>query len=561
MAAPDILAKLERVPAATARAVDECLSDEDVLEFANGTLNSSRQTAAHFHLDQCELCQRLLSEAAHALGTAATAPLPDELGELDETELSWHTTFQPGTLVGQRYLIRHFIARGGMGEVYEAFDRDLQERVALKTVTSTAGDNAHAARRLKAEVQLARRVSHPNVCRIYDFGTHVMPNTGAPIYFLTMEFVDGVTLGERVRRVGALPAEEARELGRQLLRGLSAAHQAGVLHRDFKSDNVMLRADAGSQPSPLILDFGLARAAEADSGSASSRNSNLLGTFGYIAPEQIQGDPHSTASDVYAFGVAWFEMLTGVLPFESTSSPAAAALARLERPAPAPSSKNPLVPSDLDAVVLGCLQRSPKDRFQTAGEALAALEALEAGARSAFHKRRIAPLIVAAALGGVAAYAAAVPSAAKADRSVWRAAVSAVNSSEHAGSSAPADTAANERTPVARASEPPADPAAVHASEPKAGARTSKPKAVVHASEPKVAARARPLEKSPDKGPGPKPNPAPAPASSAQSRDAPLVGAAEPAPAGGWEPFPVGPPSPTVSAVDGSVSALPARTQ
>ncbi len=113
-----------------------------------------------------------------------------------------------------------------MGEVYEAFDRELQERVALKTVTSTACDNASAVRRLKAEVQLARRVSHPNVCRIYDFGTHVMPDTGAHISFLTMEFVEGETLGQRVRLRGALPVEEARLLGRQLLHGLSAAHEA-----------------------------------------------------------------------------------------------------------------------------------------------------------------------------------------------------------------------------------------------------------------------------------------------------------------------------------------------
>ena len=401
MAASEFSAKLDEPRESELDA--ECLSEDEVLAFASGELSSIRLLDVHFHLDQCEICQRLLSEAAHALATATTAPLTES------DELSWHTTFQPGTLVGHRYLIRHFIARGGMGEVYEAFDRELQERVALKTVTSTACDNASAVRRLKAEVQLARRVSHPNVCRIYDFGTHVMPETGAQISFLTMEFVEGETLGQRVRLSGALPADEARALGRQLLRGLSAAHAAGVLHRDFKSDNVMLRDDASGVCSPLILDFGLARALDEGSRHASSSHPNLLGTLGYIAPEQLQGRLHTTASDIYSFGVVWFEMLTGALPFESVSSPVESALARLRGPAVAPSSKNPLVPADLDAVVLGCLRRSPKDRFRTAGEVLDALDALEAEGRRSFPKRRLIPLTLAALVGAVAAYAAAIP--------------------------------------------------------------------------------------------------------------------------------------------------------
>jgi len=479
------------------------------------------------HLDRCEICPRLLSEAAHALATTVTAPLPDDL---DDEELSWNTTFQPGTLVGQRYLIRQFIARGGMGEVYEAFDRDLQERVALKTVTSTACDNASAARRLKAEVQLARRVSHPNVCRIYDFGTHVLLETGAQISFLTMEFVDGQTLGQRVRLAGALPVDEARELGRQLLRGLSAAHEANVLHRDFKSDNVMLRADAGGGWSPLILDFGLARAAEAGSASASSRSSDLLGTLGYIAPEQIQGQPHSTASDVYAFGIVWFEMLTGELPFESAASPAAAALARLERPAPAPSSKNPLVPSDLDAVVLGCLQRSRKDRFRTASEALAALEALEARTRTAIQKRRFVPLIVAAALGGIAAYATAIPSAAKPSAEAAQATPSVAPSAAPRGLEPPTSS---EPTPAA----PPPKPVA------RATANSTPPV----------------TEKRQILGAKPTPTPAPAPELGEQRR-VPLPPTAEPVKKDGWEPFPDAPSSGSI-ATDSAGSAPPGRAQ
>jgi len=384
-------------------ASSECLSDEDVLAFADGTFDSSRYLEAHAHLDQCEVCQRLLSEAAHALATAVTLPVPET------DELSWHTTFQPGTLVGRRYLIRHFVARGGMGEVYEAFDRELQERVALKTVTSTASDSPGAVRRLKAEVQLARRVSHPNVCRIYDFGTHLMAETGAQISFLTMEFVDGGTLGQRLRRDGPLPVDVARALGRELLAGLSAAHAAGVLHRDFKSENVMLRDEPGGRCSPLILDFGLARALGEGSRSSSASAPNLLGTFSYIAPEQLQGRPHTTASDIYSFGLVWFEMLTGELPFQSPSSPVGAALARLQGSAVAPSSKNPAVPRELDAIVLRCLRRHPRDRYKTALEVLNALDAFESRARSVTLTRKITPLCIGALLGGVVAYVATLP--------------------------------------------------------------------------------------------------------------------------------------------------------
>jgi serine/threonine protein kinase len=404
MAAPLVSAKLDPLASGSDVASGECLSDEDLLAFAGGTLDSARELEAHSHLDQCEVCQRLLSEAAHALATAVTLPVAES------DELSWHTTFQPGTLVGHRYLIRHFIARGGMGEVYEAFDRELQERVALKTVTSTASDSPGAVRRLKAEVQLARRVSHPNVCRIYDFGTHLMAETGAQISFLTMEFVEGRTLGQRLRVAGPLPVDEARALGRELLSGLSAAHAAGVLHRDFKSENVMLRDEPGGGCSPLILDFGLARALGEGSRSSSASTPNLLGTFSYIAPEQLQGRPHTTASDVYSFGLVWFEMLTGELPFQSPSSPVGAALARLQESAVAPSSKNPAVPRDLDAIVLRCLRRSPKDRYKTAQEVLSALDAFEAGARHATLKRKLTPLCIGALVGGIGAYVAAIPS-------------------------------------------------------------------------------------------------------------------------------------------------------
>lgn len=377
-------------------AIETCLSEDDVLAFADGHLSITRRRDAHLHFDRCELCQQLLNEAVHALATAPPAGLHDS------DELVWSINFRPGTLVGQRYVVRQFIARGGMGEVYEAFDQELQERVALKTVTSTACDSPSAVRRLKAEVQLARRVSHPNVCRIYDFGTHVAAN-GSQISFLTMELAAGETLGKRLRRSGALPVAEARAIGRELLLGLQAAHDAGVLHRDFKSDNVILR-EGGQRVQPLILDFGLARALDHEAQPSSARNHGLVGTFAYIAPEQLEGKPFSTASDVYSFGLVWFEMLTGELPFKPSSSPALPALERLTRPVPPPSSKNPLVPPELDAIVLACLRRSSSERLQTAAEVLARLDALASQKPPPPRPRAFAPWAILAVLMAGAGY-------------------------------------------------------------------------------------------------------------------------------------------------------------
>lgn len=371
-----------------------CPSEDEVVAFAAGRLSPARRRAAHLHLDGCPQCQELLNEAVHALAVAPTDAL------LESAELAWGTQFRPGTLVGERYVIRQFIARGGMGEVYEAFDRELQERVALKTVTATTCDSPTAVRRLKAEVQLARRVSHPNVCRIYDFGTHAGPGA-SPTCFLTMQFVDGETLGERVRREGALPVDEACALARALLLGLEAAHDAGVLHRDFKSDNVMLRADS-RQTSPLILDFGLARASERTSEQSSSQHHGVVGTFAYLAPEQLEGAPHSTASDIYSFGVVWFEMLTGQLPFRARSSPALATLDRLTRDVPPPSSYDSTIPEALDALVLGCLARAPGERFTRASDVLSRLTQLSSSL-CARPKRRFLPRsLTSGLLGGLA---------------------------------------------------------------------------------------------------------------------------------------------------------------
>ncbi|MFC1641706.1 protein kinase [Myxococcota bacterium] len=344
-----------------------CLSDDDLAAYAEGRLPDWQFQAVQSHLAHCETCRRLADEGART---------QDSTPALENDVAGWNTIFARDDLVAGRYRILRFIARGGMGEVYEANDCDLQERVALKTVVSAAWDSIRAVRRLKAEVQLAHRVSHPNVCRIYDLGSHLIKGHGAAVSFLTMEFVEGKGLGERLRLGGALPVPEAQRIARQLLLGLNAAHGAGVLHRDFKSDNVMLRPETNGELSPVIMDFGLARALDTDKARVTSgANRGLVGTLGYMSPEQIEGKALSRSSDLYAFGVVWFEMLTGALPFTGESL-AAAALGRLHRPPPAPSSLNPAVPEAIDRVVLRCLGRSAAERFGSASLVLTALDAL-----------------------------------------------------------------------------------------------------------------------------------------------------------------------------------------
>lgn len=275
----------------------------------------------------------------------------------------------PGLELSQRYRIVRFVARGGMGEVYEARDEALGERIALKTVAAHSASDSEALDGLKVEVQLARRISHKNVCRIFDIGKH-QPADSPVVWFLTMEFIEGSSLAERIRAVGKLDAPEARRLAVGILEGLDAAHHAGVIHRDLKSDNVMLRALRGHFD-PVLMDFGLASALNPNS-SRVSGDQALVGSLAYMAPEQVRGEPLRAATDLYAFGVILFEMLTGRMPFEGPT-PAIAAIRRLQEPAPSVSMIEPSVPHDLVEVVRRCLERDPKRRF---GSARAILDAL-----------------------------------------------------------------------------------------------------------------------------------------------------------------------------------------
>lgn len=317
------------------------------------------------HLDDCDSCWEWVIEM---LGFA------DESNSRRGDTLH-PTMLRPGMLVAERFRIVRFIKRGGMGEVYEAFDQVLETPVALKTIISTACDNPRAIKKLKAEVQLARSIRHPNVCNVFDFWEHrVEGGARGIVYFFTMELVEGQTLSQRLK-AGPLEEPEASSLARQQLCGLRAAHVSGVVHRDFKSDNVMLRSQPrGSEV--VIMDFGLARLMPMAGGSSGNDSEQFAGSVAYMAPEQVEGRKNiGTEADVFSFGVVLFEMLTGQLPFTG-DSPWTVATRRLTDRPPAPSRLNPRVSPALDAFVLKCMSREPSQRFKDAPAALAALERL-----------------------------------------------------------------------------------------------------------------------------------------------------------------------------------------
>ncbi|MEP6655442.1 MAG: protein kinase, partial [Myxococcales bacterium] len=272
------------------------------------------------------------------------------------------TRFSTGDKLANRYRILRFIARGGMGEVYEAEDQILGTRVAVKTVAATISDDPTATRRLKQEVNLARRITHPNVCRIFDLGVH-QPGPERPgpgVLFITMELVAGASLAQRVRDDGRLTTAEALPIIQAMVDAVGAAHRAGVVHRDLKTDNVLLAPGEGGGTRVVVMDFGLARRVSLSADSSIGGRS-IEGTLAYMAPEQLVGKGVGPAADIYALGVVIFEVLTGQLPFQ-TEDVMAGALKRLTEPAPTMRSRVPDLDPRWDEVVARCLEREVDDR-------------------------------------------------------------------------------------------------------------------------------------------------------------------------------------------------------
>lgn len=307
-------------------------------------------------------------------------------------------SFAKDELLLERFRIVRFIGRGGMGEVYEAEDMEVG-RVALKTIRADLAARAGMMERFRQEVQLARKVTSTNVCRIHDLFPFPAGDRRSAAAFLTMEFLEGVTLADRIDSQGALPLPEAEATALQLCAALQAIHEAGVIHRDIKGRNVML-APRNGVTQAVVMDLGLAResATKADGGiTGLTVPGAVMGTPNYMAPEQFEGAQATPATDIYALGVVLYEMVTGKLPFEG-STPMQAAVRRAKSPPP-PSSLRGKLPRQWDEVIGRCLEYEPGKRYQSGSEVAEALRGRRPVRLGAYAATAV---LLAASVAGVA---------------------------------------------------------------------------------------------------------------------------------------------------------------
>ena len=265
-----------------------------------------------------------------------------------------------------RYEILAVLGAGGMGMVYKARDTDLSDVVALKMLRPGMVVDAEQLDRLKIELKLARKITHPNVLRTYDFGEF----QGVP--FISMEYVRGLTLRYLLQQAGRLPFSAALRIARQLCMGLDAAHQMGVIHRDIKPENIIIEQSGNAK----LMDFGIARSAgRSDTGH--TQPGTFLGTPNYASPEQLSGVDLDQRSDIYSTGVMLCEMFCGKLPFTGGNT-MELYVAHLQQPPIKPSELWPDIPRALEEVILKCLEKKPADRYPSSADLLVALSGLRA---------------------------------------------------------------------------------------------------------------------------------------------------------------------------------------
>jgi serine/threonine-protein kinase len=264
-----------------------------------------------------------------------------------------------GMLLAGRYEILSAIGTGGMGRVYKGHDRVLDEDVAIKVLRFEISREQDMARRFLSEIKLARRVSHPNVCRIHEYGEH------AGIRFISMEYIDGLTLKEFLRG-GFLSREAAFDVAIQAAQGLQAVHDMGVIHRDFKASNIMI----DSRGVARLVDFGIAKHAEHDATSSGA----VFGTPEYMSPEQVRGGRLDYRSDIYALGCVVYEIFAGQAPFRG-ENPMETVMKQLHDPLPLETVAARRLPASVIPVVQKAVAKAPDDRYARVSDMKEALKA------------------------------------------------------------------------------------------------------------------------------------------------------------------------------------------
>ena len=289
------------------------------------------------------------------------------------TQLIVTVDLRPGVVFDSRYEILGPLGHGGMGVVYKARDRSLDEVVAIKVLRPDFAQDPRMADRFKSEIRLARRVRHRNLCAIHDYGED------QGLFYISMEYLEGVDLKHMLRERGALPAAEAYEMAIQIAEGLQAVHEAGIIHRDLKTPNIM--RDAGGVA--RLMDFGIAKR-EGD--GTRTATGHIVGTPEYMSPEQAQGHRVDFRSDIYALGIVIYEIFTGRVPFRG-ETPISTILKHLHDPPPLDPPEAESIPAAVRSVLRRCLEKNPGDRFASARDVAEAMR----GARSPSRRQQPVP--------------------------------------------------------------------------------------------------------------------------------------------------------------------------
>lgn len=311
-------------------------------------------------------------ERSMAAGKISTAP--EQLGNSQMP-----TTFMNvAAALEHRYQILKELGRGGMGIVFQAHDKQLNEQVAIKILSPLLSNNADALERMKREVSAARRITHPNVIRIHDISEM------GGLNFVSMEYFQGMNLKEYVRSVGQQPARQVYNIASQICDGLEAAHRQGVIHRDLKSQNIIVSPNGQAK----IIDFGLAHTAHLEGMTATGL---IMGTPEYMSPEQVSGKRVDERADIYALGIILYELFTGRVPFTGDSAIAVGFKQMKEDPAK-PCELNPNLSQEVENVILKALQKDPAHRYNSVSDLRKDLE------RAVLHP---APAKISDSAGGV----------------------------------------------------------------------------------------------------------------------------------------------------------------
>jgi serine/threonine protein kinase len=277
------------------------------------------------------------------------------------------TTLTVGTIIGGRYEILGVLGKGGMGMVFKARDRSLDETVALKILRPDVAGSGEMARRFITEIKLARRVRHRNVCGIHEYGDE------GGLQYISMEYIEGIDLKHLLREKGALAPHEAFDISIQLARGLEAIHEVGIIHRDLKTANAML----DNKGIVRLMDFGIAKKYGTEASLGATAVGHIIGTPEYMSPEQARGEKIDFRSDIYALGIVVFELFTGRVPFQA-ETPIATIFKQLQDPPPLDGPLAVHLPTAVLPVIARALAKDPEARYSTAGELGDALRAARA---------------------------------------------------------------------------------------------------------------------------------------------------------------------------------------